>query len=95
MLLRAKLLMVRKLVDKRDTIRLARLVLLRQSKDKGVKLPPLYSKNLFVAGLAGISLGLASSVGLNPVEALLPLIAVVAGLTMLTAMAGSGPRAFL
>ncbi|MEO0079300.1 MAG: hypothetical protein ABIK44_01305 [candidate division WOR-3 bacterium] len=60
-----------------------------------MKLPSPRLSQLFVAGLAVISLGFASSVGLRPVEALLPLVAVIAGLTVLTAMASSGPRAFM
>jgi hypothetical protein len=48
-----------------------------------------------LAGLVVISFGLAASFGLRPAEALVPVGAVVFGLTALTAMSGSGPRAFL
>jgi hypothetical protein len=50
---------------------------------------------LFLAGLVVIALGFTLSLGLGPRETLVPLGAVVFGLSALTAMAGSGPRAFL
>ena len=62
---------------------------------KEMKQNPLRFRHIFLGGLALISLGFASSVGLGSVEVLVPLIAVVGGLAALTSMAGSGPRAFM
>gem|GEM_PF-1843751 len=59
------------------------------------KLSPLRLWNVFLGGILLISLGFASSVGLRPIEVLIPVAAVVGGLTVLTAMSGSGPRAFM
>ena len=59
-----------------------------------MKQPPLRFWNVFLGGLILISLGFASSVGLKPVEAIIPLFAVVGGLAVL-AVAGSGPKTLL
>jgi len=51
---------------------------------------------VFVGGLLLISLGFASSVGMRPVQALVPLLAVAGSLAVLSMMsAGNGPRAFM
>ncbi len=62
-----------------------------------MKHPPLRFWHVLIGGLLLISLGFASSVGLKlgPIEVLVPLVVVVGGLTALTAMSGSGPRAFM
>jgi hypothetical protein len=60
-----------------------------------MKQPDARFARLLVAGLALIAFGIAASFGVRPAEALAPIGAVVAGLTALTAMSGSGPRAFL
>ncbi|HDR00032.1 MAG TPA: hypothetical protein ENN51_07110 [candidate division WOR-3 bacterium] len=50
----------------------------------------------FIGGLFVILLGLASSFGLRPAQALAPMIAVVGGLAALSVMSsGGGPRAFM
>lgn len=50
----------------------------------------------FISGLLLIALGLVSSLGIRPVQALVPMVAVVGGLAALSAMSsGSGPRAFM
>lgn len=59
------------------------------------KFSPLRWWKVFLGGLLLISFGFASSLGMRPVEALIPLAAVVGGLTLLTTFAGDGPRAFL
>ena len=56
---------------------------------------PLLFRYVFFGGLMLISLGLASSVGLQPAQALTPLMVVVGGLVALTTVVGSGPRAFM
>lgn len=55
----------------------------------------LLFRYVFMGGLLLITLGLASSVGLRPAQALTPLIVVVGGLVALTTVVGSGPRAFM
>jgi len=60
-----------------------------------MKLPSNHLQRLGMVGLLVISFGLAASSGLRPVEALIPLGAVVFTLGALTAVAGSGPRAFM
>jgi len=52
-------------------------------------------QGLLAAGFVLITIGLAASSGFRPAEVLMPLAAVVAGLTALTAASGGGPRAFL
>jgi hypothetical protein len=66
------------------------------SDGKGMKLPRLRWPAVFFGGLLLISFGLATSVGLQPGQALVPLLSVVGGLTALsTMMVGSGPRSLL
>jgi hypothetical protein len=62
-----------------------------------MKPPRLRWSAVFVGGLTIISVGFASSVGLRPADALLPVLSVVGGLVALTAMmtSGSGPRGLL
>jgi hypothetical protein len=51
---------------------------------------------LFLGGLVLISMGFASSFGLQPTEAMVPLFAVVGALAVMTmAASGSGPKGLL
>jgi hypothetical protein len=62
---------------------------------KKMRLPPLHLSTVFLGGLVLISLGFASSVGMNPSEALLPLFSVVGGLAVITVVTSRGPRNLL
>jgi hypothetical protein len=60
-----------------------------------MKQPTLRFSTVFLGGLVLISLGFASSLGLQPTEAIVPLFAVVGGLAAIAAASGGGPRSLL
>ena len=62
-----------------------------------MKPPRLRWSAVLVGGLTIISVAFASSIGLRPIEALVPVLSVVGVLVALTAMmtSGGGPRGLL
>ena len=60
-----------------------------------MKLKRQHHSNLLLAGLFVIALGWAIGATVGPSEALIPIAAVIAGLTLLTSSVNSGPTAFL